>query len=386
MEHYQKANKEFVDEDYQAAIENFSLALKEMPRHAESYLNRGTARLKLKKLYEALEDMNFALGLEPQLEIALYRQGIVYFELEEYESAKKSFETASKLQKDPSSQRSVDIKRYIRKCDAELVDGSDTVIEPPTAPKPLTPAPAVSAPAPAPTRPSSIVPINPVQYQYYQSAASLNISVLAKNLTSDEIDITIQPNHLKVVVTVGGILQVVIDKKLFAEVDADKSNFKVYKSKVEITLIKVAQEIWPGLEYSGRPQPAPASTSSSSSSSTGGPSATEDLAASSRPKAYASSKDWDKVGSAINQELEEDKPQGEEALNTLFQQIYKDADPETKMAMKKSFQTSGGTVLSTNWGEVSKKNYEEERQAPKGMEWRQWDGKKLDQVEDDDPK
>lgn len=103
-----------------------------------------------------------------------------------------------------------------------------------------------------------------------------------------------------------------------------------------------------------------------------------------------------------------------------------DADPETKMAMKKSFQTSGGTVLSTNWKEVATKNYEvpeftctlifycvqctvlfliiyweincnvgtnpvnhnmphvvqEERQAPKGMEWRSWEGQKLKQVED----
>ena len=52
------------------------------------------------------------------------------------------------------------------------------------------------------------------------------------------------------------------------------------------------------------------------------------------------------------------------------------------MAMKKSFQTSGGTVLSTNWKEVANKNYEEERQAPKGMEWRSWEGQKLKQVED----
>jgi suppressor of G2 allele of SKP1 len=29
--------------------------------------------------------------------------------------------------------------------------------------------------------------------------------------------------------------------------------------------------------------------------------------------------------------------------------------------MNKSFQTSGGTVLSTNWGEVKKKDYEAER-------------------------
>ena len=69
----------------------------------------------------------------------------------------------------------------------------------------------------------------------------------------------------------------------------------------------------------------------------------------SRPKPYASPKDWDQVGSLISKELEAEKPEGEEALNALFQQIYRDADPETKMAMKKSFQTSGGTVLSTNW-------------------------------------
>jgi SGS domain len=51
--------------------------------------------------------------------------------------------------------------------------------------------------------------------------------------------------------------------------------------------------------------------------------------------------------------------------------------------MVKSYQTSGGTVLSTNWSEVKDKNYEEERQAPKGMEWRTYEGDKLPQKEDD---
>jgi len=36
--------------------------------------------------------------------------------------------------------------------------------------------------------------------------------------------------------------------------------------------------------------------------------------------------------------------------------------------MNKSYQTSNGTVLSTNWGEVAKKDYEKTRQAPKGQE------------------
>ena len=31
-----------------------------------------------------------------------------------------------------------------------------------------------------------------------------------------------------------------------------------------------------------------------------------------------------------------------------------------------SVQTSGGTCLSTNWGEVSEKDYEKERTAPDG--------------------
>jgi suppressor of G2 allele of SKP1 len=44
--------------------------------------------------------------------------------------------------------------------------------------------------------------------------------------------------------------------------------------------------------------------------------------------------------------------------------------------MNKSMQTSGGTVLSTNWGEVKEKDYEKERTAPDGMEWKRWDGAK----------
>jgi len=45
--------------------------------------------------------------------------------------------------------------------------------------------------------------------------------------------------------------------------------------------------------------------------------------------------------------------------------------------MVKSMQTSGGTVLSTNWDEVKESDYEKERVAPKGMEWKNYEGDKL---------
>lgn len=74
-------------------------------------------------------------------------------------------------------------------------------------------------------------------------------------------------------------------------------------------------------------------------------------------------------------EKEEQKASEEDGdpLTKLFQDIYSKADEDTRRAMIKSFQTSGGTVLSTNWEEVKAKNYEKEISAPKGMEVRKWE-------------
>ena len=75
-----------------------------------------------------------------------------------------------------------------------------------------------------------------------------------------------------------------------------------------------------------------------------------------KPPAYPSSSkkhvDWSAVERAVG--AEEDKPEGEQALNALFQQIFRDGTDEVKKAMMKSFVESGGTTLSTNWDEVGK--------------------------------
>jgi len=81
-------------------------------------------------------------------------------------------------------------------------------------------------------------------------------------------------------------------------------------------------------------------------------------------------KDWDRLAAELSNN-DEDKEEGEAALNALFQKIYGEGGDQVKKAMNKSFVESGGTVLSTNWDEVSKSKVE--RKPPDGMEWKKWE-------------
>lgn len=56
----------------------------------------------------------------------------------------------------------------------------------------------------------------------------------------------------------------------------------------------------------------------------------------------------------------------------FFKEIFGNADQDKRRAMWKSFQTSGGTVLSTDWDDVSKKDYEgkDRPSPPKGQQWK----------------
>lgn len=59
-----------------------------------------------------------------------------------------------------------------------------------------------------------------------------------------------------------------------------------------------------------------------------------------------------------NVQLPDEEEEKNEGLDQFLQKIYKDADPDARRAMMKSFTESGGTVLSTNWQDVGSRKVE----------------------------
>ena len=83
-------------------------------------------------------------------------------------------------------------------------------------------------------------------------------------------------------------------------------------------------------------------------------------------------KDWSQIDKEYDkEEKEEASKDSNDGMWKLFRDIYERGDEKTRRAMIKSFQTSSGTVLSTNWDDVKDKDYEgkDRPEAPKGQEW-----------------
>ncbi len=195
---------------------------------------------------------------------------------------------------------------------------------------------------------------------------------MAKGVDAKACKVDIQPRSVAVEFPVGSSASsvFVLDiEHLWGEVDPSGSSFAVLPSKVEVKLAKKAGATvhWAAYEASpsaaALPLPpaaaAPAAAAAAAAAAAGVPTK---LAA-----PYASKRDWSSVDRALREQEAAEKPEGEEALNKLFRDIYAKADESTRRAMNKSFQTSNGTVLSTNWGEVGVKDYEKEATAPDGM-------------------
>lgn len=194
------------------------------------------------------------------------------------------------------------------------------------------------------------------RHEFYETDDRLTLSVFVRNanpdevsvkFTNDSVDFAYGDNELHL-------------SPLRAGIDPAQSGYRVGKVKVEIWLSKLMHGRWGTLLSSGSAPGLPTPSSAAPSESAAARASTR--------------KDWDSIVAKIpvDDKTLKDDPNagGDAALNTFFQQIYGNADEDTKRAMLKSYTESGGTALSTNWDEVGKGKVEVK--PPTGSEYKQW--------------
>lgn len=178
-----------------------------------------------------------------------------------------------------------------------------------------------------------------VKFAWIQTPSQVTITYYIKNLNSEDYDVSFQRDRVGVTIHLPDSTKYTKEILLSNSIDPNRCSTSTTPYKLIIIMQKSPEIEW------------------------------DDLSSSENPTLpLKQKKDW----SRLEKEVEQEKPEGDAALNQLFQQIYAGADEDTKRAMIKSFQTSGGTVLSTNWNEVKEKDYEKEVSAPKGMKVNKW--------------
>ncbi|KAL4069640.1 SGS domain-containing protein [Scleroderma yunnanense] len=193
------------------------------------------------------------------------------------------------------------------------------------------------------------------RYEFYETDETLTLSIFDRGADPDKVSVKLESRKLTYQ---NGDISLTL-QPLKGQIDPENRNITIGKVKVEVRLHKVAHGRWgalvgdaPDILANYSVAPAPSST------------------------APAKRKNWEGITTNIlaheKDKTTQEDPNvgGDSVVNSFFQQIFADADDNTRRAMIKSFQESGGTTLSTNWDEVKKGTVE--GQPPAGLERKKW--------------
>lgn len=182
-----------------------------------------------------------------------------------------------------------------------------------------------------------------IKHDWYQTESHVIIVILVKNIKNENIIINYSKFSLKVNIEVTPECNYNLFLNLSNSIVPNQCSFKVFPLKVEVKLRKSISSMWSTLETIQLKSSGPSNVK------------------------VKPSVDWDHF---VQEEVEGNKEYNEDSANNFLQKIYGEGNDEIKKAMIKSFTESNGTVLSTNWKEVSKDKVN--INPPDGMEWKKW--------------
>jgi len=401
LEKLNKAYHLYVTEQYSVALPRFTAIINTSPTY-EAYIGRAATLIKLNRIDEALQDSGLAISQDDTRYEAYYYKGVSLFSqgkfalaLTEFENAKSKLGESdiheyandqiivwtSKANAEIAQRKTlVDLKLQPRaqiieepKKEQVILTNSNTKVETKAEEKkPVVEKEIKQIPV------SQVKPSGKIGYVWRQTDSRIYIEIKHVVDKKESLKVKIESKRLEVFFAIDSSKNFELNLDLFDEIIPEASVYNIQLDKIEVILDKKNRgKSWNTLE---RPEtaneivletklpqsiPQPISANQANQASLAYPSSSK------------SKKDWSKIDKEIDEDMKEhkDEYQDEDPLNKLFKQIYANADENTRRAMMKSFQTSGGTVLSTNWDEVKEKDYsgKDKPSAPDGQEWRKWE-------------
>ncbi|KAF3045943.1 hypothetical protein E8E12_008401 [Didymella heteroderae] len=364
--------------NYDEAIQHFTDAIKSNPAAVKYYIGRATAYQRVKKYAEALADSEIAVVLAHKratrelIKDAQFRRAQQLYFLERYADADYILEIVKKLDEKEktlpiwTSKVAKKLQEIPEEDEKRKVTAKDVPeVEAPSASQVTAAAKKIeTAPAAAP-KPVVPTPANKIKDDWYQSNDTVTVNILAKGAPKDSVTVDFDKDSLSVSFPVeGSAAEYHFDiDPLYAPIDPVASTFRVTPNKVEITMKKVSQGVkWKALEGNRQVEGTEGSQSAIPQHILTGKSV-QDSAPAYPTSSKSGAKNWDKL--AAEDLDEKDEIEGDET-NHFFKKLYSGATPEQQRAMMKSYQESGGTVLSTDWSNVGSKTVVPE--PPEGME------------------
>ncbi|KAF2827126.1 SGS-domain-containing protein [Ophiobolus disseminans] len=385
MDSSRKGDEALSASQYAEAIQQYTNAIGVNTTAVPYYIKRSTAHQRAKQYPEALADAEIAVvlaykrGVRELIKDAQFRRALSLFFQERYADAKFVLDIVKEL--DPKDKMAptwdIKIKAKLQGLSDDDIKDKVTVkkipdVEVPTAaaPKPTKSAASEepsktekSAEAPKPVVPT---PANKIKHDWYQGPDDITVNILAKGVHKDMITVEFENDTLSVSFPAPGSnsdYNFSADP-LYASIDPAQSKYRVTATKVEITLKKATPGKWHGLEGDRKVEGEKADENKVAIPSHVLQGKTTSDAAPAYPtSSKTGAKNWDKL--ATEDLDDKDEIEGDETSH-FFKKLYSGASPEQQRAMMKSYQESGGTVLSTDWSNVGSKTVVPE--PPDGME------------------